>query len=1205
MATDKFASYKKILYGNDSTSTSISSNQKKINNYSARLEAAGIAPKKATDSRNIVEKALNLKEDQNALFDLFEILGRPQQALFGAWEASQKGGNALEGAKKGLTGEKTTRFKDILTNYGMEDTKGKLDVSDVLGFVGDVAIDPMDIVPIVGFSKFDDALKAGASLKSAAKNLKTGSDLVTAGISKGIKGTATALDKTAEKVLTKLDETQGIVDNITGEVTKLKYLNPTAKTAANLMPINSATNELTNTVGRLQNYKQLKNDIANIAVVPESIKKAFQSYRATDAEKDRTRLEAAVLNSEGRKLVENYAAKTGADAEQIGKDLALFLESNANRTIDNKTLLSMAKNGDLADYDEVITTLNKMVEDSIPEKIRNANPELFKIAVDDKTHKIKLGKGFDVYKDINTDGFTTIAKRYTPEQQARINKINKKYLDDAEYRDLFDTILGSSWRRNPSDLTTLQGDIITKNQQMFFDTPNGNGEGLSNIKLNSANNLTPVNSDNIFDVEENAKPIKRGLIDMLNEQVDKNLGTKLTDKYSYLTNDNYIPHTLTKEGQDIVEDFNRILGKQPSYGNKRLLSSRTRLGSIEEINTEVSNYIKQLDAETLANYPKLAEFNKKNSKFMEDNFFQAISNKYLDPKTSVINNAAQVSKANEILVKGAFSNAEEMINLKDKIKTASELGDTFAIPELTKKLNKLEDGANIKILSKTDSTVPKGFTRLTNSEITELTDKFDTMNKQLGINGGFGDLSKALKKYGGDVAIDNTILRMFRRTTDETTKTGLSKLYNTYINSFRKWKTASPTFLLNNLVGNSSNLTLSGISPAEQAKYGMTVKEIMENGENYSLARLLGNKVTKKQSKIADLWEQYRALGFDTSALELNEMPKEIKELFTGERKLSGFKDYLVNGIPYFNNLMNNKMDMSARLTVMLKCIDDPSYIKSLGVSDTYEAISKVMFDPRMLTEWETKTAKNLFPFYTYAKNNLMYHVTNIGNNGRRYNQLIKEMQGLQRLATNDNEENMAEYLKNSLYIPIPGVDKDGNYKVLRASLPFGQFVETVDDPLGQVVNTLTPAVKAPIENLLGRSTYTGRDIEKFPGEMSKNIPFLTKKQEKFLSDISGLDVPIKQVSRFYEGLSDSFNNEDNNIAGDILNGINNTITMTNNIKTDELYKTYEQIDELQNIIKKYKQKGYNIATLSELQRANKNGSIAGINAIFNKYGIK
>ena len=334
-------------------------------------------------------------------------------------------------------------------------------------------------------------------------------------------------------------------------------------------------------------------------------------------------------------------------------------------------------------------------------------------------------------------------------------------------------------------------------------------------------------------------------------------------------------------------------------------------------------------------------------------------------------------------------------------------------------------------------------------------------------------------------------------------------------------------------------------------------------------------------------------------------MPKEIKELFTGERKLSGFKDYLVNGIPYFNNLMNNKMDMSARLTVMLKCIDDPSYIKSLGVSDTYEAISKVMFDPRMLTEWETKTAKNLFPFYTYAKNNLMYHVTNIGNNGRRYNQLIKEMQGLQRLATNDNEENMAEYLKNSLYIPIPGVDKDGNYKVLRASLPFGQFVETVDDPLGQVVNTLTPAVKAPIENLLGRSTYTGRDIEKFPGEMSKNIPFLTKKQEKFLSDISGLDVPIKQVSRFYEGLSDSFNNEGNNIAGDILNGINNTITMTNNIKTDELYKTYEQIDELQNIVKKYKQKGYNIATLSELQRANKNGSIAGINAIFSKYGIK
>ena len=125
------------------------------------------------------------------------------------------------------------------------------------------------------------------------------------------------------------------------------------------------------------------------------------------------------------------------------------------------------------------------------------------------------------------------------------------------------------------------------------------------------------------------------------------------------------------------------------------------------------------------------------------------------------------------------------------------------------------------------------------------------------------------------------------------------------------------------------------------------------------MARIAGKQLDDAGNRIADFWELYRSLGFDTSALELNEMPKEIKELFSGERKLSGFKDYMINGIPYFNNMMNNKMDMASRLTVMLKCLDDPKYMGRIGVDNIYDAISRVMFDPKMLTSWEKKYAKN------------------------------------------------------------------------------------------------------------------------------------------------------------------------------------------------------------------------------------------------------
>ena len=66
--------------------TQLEKNQNLINDYKARLDAAGVDPSKETDTRNWLEKSLNLTPNQNALFDIFELLNRPQQALFGGIE---------------------------------------------------------------------------------------------------------------------------------------------------------------------------------------------------------------------------------------------------------------------------------------------------------------------------------------------------------------------------------------------------------------------------------------------------------------------------------------------------------------------------------------------------------------------------------------------------------------------------------------------------------------------------------------------------------------------------------------------------------------------------------------------------------------------------------------------------------------------------------------------------------------------------------------------------------------------------------------------------------------------------------------------------------------------------------------------------------------------------------------------------------------
>ena len=1191
MATNKYKELDKILYGTSSSKTA----NKTANNYKARLSASGINPDEALDKRNPLEKALNLEKDQNIVFDIFEILNRPQQALFNAWKAGQEGGDIGSAAWEGLSGKKDVQFKEILKNYGMEDREGKIDAADILGFAGDVFLDPMDLIPIAGFSKFDDALKAGESFTKAAKNLKTGTDVAFGLMGKGIKSAANFADGTIEKALAKADDLAGIA-----------YASPTAKMATDLGKYaKNGVDDVSQVIGKLENYKQIKNDISRMFKVPDNYLKALLTKRGEDIAQDEARFRNALLTQQANDAIEGYAKAHKIDPSVLKSDITMFLEAGMDRTIDNATLLKTFKEGNLVAYPEFKEALAKMVEQDIPaDVIKNYGLD-FSIGLSENGDKLVPGKGwsnklFEVKPakkeqllrwqigaeealangqpevaqklmeriEANT---TTLSPKYTEEQLKHLEGLFDKYAKDKSYRNLMDYIVGTNWK-NTATSGLKEPDALEKILEK------GRKSGTSS-------------------------KIEPGIIERLNANIDATMGSKLNETYDMLTNTGYLPHTLTEEGNAIVKDFNEIIGKNPTLGNTRILGERTRFGSVEEINNNIKEVIDSLDETALANSPALKRFKESNAKFMEDNYIKAITNRYLEPNgiSGVVKNA---NMANEILVKETFGDTDEIIKLKNEISKARINNDVSSINSLTAKLSKMQSDSGIKFLDATDTLVPKGYSRFTKGEVVNKLKKYETLMKQTGVDSGIGGLIKTIEKYDGAIAIDDNILDMFEWASKRNNYTGLAGLYNKYMNTFKKWKTASPTFLLNNLLGNSSNLALGGVSVAEQAKYGPKVADILSNGQNYYTASISGKKLTEHQQEIANLWQEYRKLGFDRSALALQELPEEFQKLFKGEKKLKGAKDIVTNGIPYLNNLANVNMDNAARLTIMLKIKDDPGFINRLGVKDAREAISRIMFDPEMLTSFERNKIKKIIPFYTYTKNNLMYHITNIGQNGKKYNQLMKSMKGLRNLATDGKEQNMSDFIKNNLYIPIPGIDKNGNYKILRASLPFGQLLDAIDDPLNAAIGVVTPAIKSPIEFATNTNAFSNSEIEKFPGEKSTNIPFLTKKQEKLLGDLTGLDVPLKTGGRIYQGIADTLNAE-GNIPQGLGRGIMNTVTMSGNVNNDELYRTYEEINDLQNIIKQYRQKGINIATISELKKANENKTIAGIDAIFNKYGIK
>jgi len=161
----------------------ITSLTKQVANTSTRLANIGEDAKKITDTRNPLEKILNLTPDQNFIFDLFEIINRPQQALFGGIEAGVEGGDVLSGALTGLTGENKTSFKDVLkasTGSDLGDVEGQLDFVDVAGLVGDVLLDPADLALLMvtgGASMTGSIASAGLDV---GKGLEAGADVAKA-----------------------------------------------------------------------------------------------------------------------------------------------------------------------------------------------------------------------------------------------------------------------------------------------------------------------------------------------------------------------------------------------------------------------------------------------------------------------------------------------------------------------------------------------------------------------------------------------------------------------------------------------------------------------------------------------------------------------------------------------------------------------------------------------------------------------------------------------------------------------------------------------------------------------------------------------------------------------------------------------------------------------------------------------------------------
>ena len=1168
--------------------------QKQIDNLSTRMEASGVNTSKAKDSRNAVEKFLGLPENQNFVFDIFELLNRPQQALFGAINAKQKGEDAGAAAWSNFKGDTETNFKDILTEAGMSDRKGKLDLSDVLGFAGDVLLDPMDLalIPVTGGAnvavqaadtagdvakgvKAVDTISDVAKGINAADNiadtartglkLKSANDLIFEGAGKGIKGLAKVADTGIEKALTKADELAGITYKAADakSAANLGKVLDNAKIAERAKKTGRSISELSG--GKLETYKDIKDQVSRLfstsASIPKQVKDAV---RKNNAESVRAGLELEPLTKRLDESITDYAYKvaekmgdTSEDtvrkiAEQTDKDIANLKEfMNLNRETTMRDIIKEAKNGKLKAVDageDVINKLNNIAGD--------VN---------------KAGRGLNLTVDITDDGFVKLSKDWDKVKPTKkqYNKIVKEY-----GQNFADEIAGLSL-----DESKLAEKVIKKGNYTQADLDEF-GKLMEKYDTDDAFKQLYQENDDIFN--------------KANAIVDKHFGTKLSEEYA--DNAGYVRHAFNKEQFDKYKDLGFVnkYGELKTAGNTKILGDRLYNMSAREANNmfkeSISKNLDSLKPEQRSAVERLLK---------EDGVFSEGITKSFNNYLENIPKLAKDSKTlDTVLVDATFGNYKELKDLDKQISKATKAGDNALAEKLNlQKVDKLNN-SNMKILTNKDSTIPRGFRQLNSDEVRTLSNKLSKMSSELGLK-EMEDVSKYIKANGGKLAINNDVLRLVEIGTDQKQAKGLVRLYDQYLNFFKRNKVLSPSFQINNLLGNSSNMYLAGISPTKQAELFPEALNIMNKSDDLMRKAANGVELTGKEQKMLNIWNSFIDAGFgDPKTLpsaQLADMPDSLKKYFTGEKEFKNVKDFLVDGLPYLNNKMNESMDTMARLVTFMEGSRNKKFLDKLGVNNAGEAVRKVLFDPTDLTDFEKNVMKRALPFYTFTKKNLAFQFDNLSKNASQYSKLIRGYDRLLDAATGDNSENVSDWLKDNLYIPIPVLGKDGSYKVIRGALPFGNLIDTLENPASNLVNLSSPAFKMPMEIATNTNSFTGRDIESFPGELSKNIPGMTKKQEYLLGNLTGLDTPIKNINRAYQGIQDTMT------TGNPFQLIENATTMESNIDTDKINRMYDQLERLENMMQQYQQRGYQFSTMNELKQANKNTSVSSIMARLNK----
>jgi hypothetical protein len=1199
-----------------------------VTNLEQRFKNVGIPTEtgaKEADQRNLIEKALNLKADQNMLMDVLEILNRPTQVVTNVLSSlgDQDKRDVLTAAWEGLSGKEEIGARKALANLTgdkdilkiKDDKDSKLD--DIGQFVIDLGLE------IVADPTTWITMGVGAARKAGAKTAREGAealskkafsvDTIIAGkkdellkqASDMLKPKPTLGQKVISKVDTNVKEwTRKAIRNLepgqAREVVKgIRTLrNFTEKVSGAFNALKDVGAQLRGQLDRVFGTANYKLDVLKTGVKAldnriEEITKKYASAFADGGQQARKAYREAVeeLYEVGIKI----DPKTGTiKASLVDKPKArIFTRDIATDIVDS------SKNYQFISRkigEKMRPTAMRNVNTLVREINENVGEGALQAYLQDGYIAIRLNFNENVMTGILKNAGLDDVPLTANAKLAAIEQVAKKYKD---------ALIGLDGKTKFSSAIGLGDAQISEQAQQLL---KGDSEELSAIFKNFEeiqSKADDLMSTSIDGVKYDAQGIVEGKAEL--KRQDMRYVRRIRTK-EYLKE-------LTDKG---VFEPNPLMREVVS-GTGRELNERLYRGTTREYNEVLKTFFNATDDrfaqdlyESAIDYIKVAD-----SRFSMTEVTRLIFGldavqgyKFTDGDQLVSSLPKEIKE--EALAQGLLPNQKVKWGYAGKFKqnTAWAQDAQFLKPvdEMMGEIKKFDPKAKKPdVLKKTQSNVvtkemadefkrrypnhkilDDGFVYAEGDKIVggEFKSLFDSIPK---------DLQKQVLSYLGDTGMLGKKMAIHRSAYDilknaqNAYKVNLNvgvKFFDKFLNFWKGVTLLSPSFHIRNFIGNWTNMSLAGLNPAEILTNTKEAwEEIIKRDE--ILKKIAAGTATAQDqvvlaasnTYISGLASARRGVRDLENLAELRKYSPDLK------RKLgSGLKGQ-------YDNLIKSNFKLAERADEVQRLAMFKA-LKKKGFTDaqSIQRVREVLFDYGKLTGFEKDVMKRMFPFYTFMKENLQFQFKNILQNSGRYKNLFRGYKHYLEEVADLDEKDIPDYMTGNMWLPLPftfNKDDKEAISMLKLNLPASDFLEFVEDPLKKGVSSIAIPIKFGWEFMTGVDTFTGAPIQRYPGERSldreSDSLFKFLRNEKGDFDISKNpvikkftdDLGFRTLRRPLTAILDSIDTilGKSNVATGLFDVLEQT-GITTTVKKEDINLTalYQQLEYLRNLKKLYEQ---------------------------------